>query len=98
MNIKRAGDTIYELDENDINKWCFNIQPGYTKGGKRQPQLVVDKVATLMENAENLRIALNAAMNFIDESPCDPDITDSQCAAYKILMELNVKELLNKLK
>jgi hypothetical protein len=97
MNIKRELDTIYELDENDTNKWSFNIQAGYGKNS-RQPQSVIDKVATLMENAENLRVALTAAMDYINESPCDPDITESQFAANKIMINLNVEELLNKLK
>lgn len=98
MNIKRAGDTIYELDGFGRNKWYFNIQAAYAKDGNLQPQSVIDKVATLMENAENLRVALIAVMDFIDESPSDPDITDSQAAAYRIMMNLNVEELLNKLK
>jgi len=97
MNIKRAGDTIYELDENDVNKWSFNIQAGHGKDG-RQPQSVVDKVATLMENAENLRVALTAAMNIISESRYDSMEYDPQWGAYVELMDSGVEELLNKLK
>jgi len=98
MNIERSGNTIYELDEDGVNRWSFNIQAGYGLDGYHQPQCVVDKVVTLMENAENLRVALIAAMDFIDESPWDTDITESQTEAYRIMMDLNVEELLNKLK
>jgi hypothetical protein len=33
---------------------------------------------------ERLRVTLNAAIRFIDASPCDPDITDEQCEALKV--------------
>jgi hypothetical protein len=102
MNIQREGDTIYELDENDTNKWSFNVQAGYKKrdikGHNKYPQSMVDKVSLLMENAENLRVALAAAIEYIDESPCDHDITSDQEEAYYRLKACNAEELLNKLK
>jgi len=98
MNIKRAGDTIYELDGFGINKWSFNIQAAYAKDGNLQPQSVIDKVATLMENAENLRVALTAAMNIVGDTSCPVPEYDPQWGAYVELMDSGVEELLNKLK
>jgi hypothetical protein len=81
MNIKRSGNTIYKLDEDLIGGLSTFRLDGY-----HQSQCVVDKVATLMVNAENVRAALTDAMDFIDESPWHTDITESQ--TYRIMMDL----------
>lgn len=43
--------------------------------------------ARLIAAAPDLLEALKAAMDYIDHSPCDPDITPAQWAAYKRLQE-----------
>lgn len=43
---------------------------------------------------DELATALKAAMDFIDASPCDPDITEKQIAAWMKLKELKPRELL----
>jgi hypothetical protein len=99
MNIERSGNTIYELDEDGVNRWSFNIQAGYGIDGYHQPQCVVDKVVTLMENAENLRVALTAAMDFIEKFGQELEsYTKDQSLEQCKFDRLNLEELLNKLK
>jgi|AntRauTorcE11897_2_1112592.scaffolds.fasta_scaffold00400_35 hypothetical protein len=99
MDIERVGNTIYELDPDGVNRWSFNIQAGYGLDKIVQPQSVIDKVATLMENAENLRVALTAAMDFIEKFSEDVEsYTKNQSLEQCKFDRLNLEELLNKLK
>ena len=60
---------------------------------------MIDKVATLMENAENLRVALTAAMDFIEKFSEDVEsYTKNQSLEQCKFDRLNLEELLNKLK
>lgn len=52
--------------------------------------------AHLVSAAPELVEALEAAMKYIEESPCDPDITADQAAAWKRLKDTRPEDVLTK--
>ena len=46
-----------------------------------------ESIGALAADLCRTRAALSAARRFIDESPCDPDITAEQWAAYEQYLE-----------
>ena len=52
-------------------------------------------IVNSLNNYDKLVEALQSAMNYIKECPCDPDIYPEQLEAWNKLQSLNIKELPN---
>jgi len=69
------GAKLSEVDHGLMIGWFANaIMAQYDESRKAHEALKAEN--------ERLRARLEAAEDFIDKSPCDPDITERQCAAY----------------
>ena len=62
MSAKVDGHTVYELDEDGVNRWLFNIQPGYGLDGVRQPDSVLARTAKQMAERYNYHKQLVEAL------------------------------------
>ena len=56
-----------------------------------------DDLECLLDLVDRLGEALRLSQNYIKRTPCDPDITDEQCAAYAAMMNVGVSGLLKEL-
>lgn len=84
----RDGFTVYELDEDGVNRWSFHVQPGTGLDGKRQPDSVIERVAEkahlAYNNYDRLREALEELAGW-----AHPDVTHN---ARALLAELDKME------
>ena len=73
--IEKARDYIRDVSKKGQRDWRMSIPPS-----RYDADMVLGEVCRRLEYMERRCIAAEA---YIDESPCDPDITQAQWAAYR---------------
>ena len=87
----REGTTIYELDEDGVNRWIFSVQPGIGLDGYRQPYSVIERVAKDAQVSMNHHHRLREALLPFAAFACSPvgECGCNNCAARALLDELD---------
>ncbi len=79
--IDKAKIWIEKLCKSGGDAWSLRVPPN----PKHDPDLIF---LELCNRLEYLSKRCQAAENYIDASPCDPDITDAQIEAYRDWKEI----------
>ena len=96
INIKTLGETEIGISQQNLT---FNEDGDVVSVTLKNDVLlftakeIIERVVPLKAQQElkEIKALLQAAINYIDKSPCDPDITAEQWEAYRVY-----KHLLNK--
>ncbi len=92
-----AGNPRAERDLVNLRQKCHRLEREL--GTARRDYEVMNRIREGVEaERDELLHALEVAMEFIHESPCDPDIKSSQADAHMRLMDVKPMEIIARIR